>query len=509
MAKSAGANKRNDENKIGLGIKLTFVVVALLCVVMLVYSVVDSMGIMDRNTTAMTVGEDEISVSELNMYYQTVRSNFLSQYADVLMMYGYDYTNPAFDAQACLMDSTMTWKQYFMEEAKASAEEISILYQEAQKNGYTQLTADDQVMFDTYFVQLAKAAEEAGVKENKYLKMVYGNGTDRAGVETYYAKRCLAAGYYNTVVEGFDINEAVINDYYLFNTADYDLVEYYSYDVAYEAVTFTEGSTAEGAPKNAQEAEAKTQANMDVAKADAEEILAQLKADGSNFDETVKKYLAEGTTYGTGRKEHVIGSASAVVQNWLKVEGRTAGDKEILLDETNKSYVVVVYLGTHPNTETTKAVRHTLLMTETAASDATDAEKAEVEAKNAEVKAQAEALYEEWKAAGATEEVFIEMAREHTADSNGAQGGLYTGVFKGQMVAEFEDWCFDESRQPGDHGIVETSYGYHIMYFVEDEGLKFHSDIKSLLESEAYNEFLTEQREVYKTSYNDKAINRM
>ena len=129
MAKSTGANKRNDENKIGLGIKLTFVVVALLCVVMLVYSVVDSTGMLDRNTTAMTVGEDEISVSELNMYYQTVRSNFLSQYGDVLMMYGYDYTNVAFDSQPCMMDTTMTWKQYFMEEAKASAQEISLLYQ--------------------------------------------------------------------------------------------------------------------------------------------------------------------------------------------------------------------------------------------------------------------------------------------------------------------------------------------------------------------------------------------
>lgn len=509
MAKSAGANKRNDENKINPGIKFTFIMVAVLCVIMLVYSVVDSMGILDRNTTAMTVGEDEISVSELNMYYQTVRSNFLSQYSDVLLMYGYDYTSATFDSQACLMDSTVTWKQYFMEEAEASAEEISILYQEAQKNGYTELSADDQVQFDTYFTQLAKAAEEAGVSESKYLKMVYGNGTEREGVEAYYAKRCLAAGYYNDVVEGFGIDDAMANDYYLLHTQDYDLVEYYSYDVAFEVATFTEGSTEEGAPKNTQEAEAITQANMDAAKAKAEEMLAQLESDGSNFDETVTKFLDEGVTYGTGRKEDILSSASDVIQTWLKVEGRTAGDKEILLDENNKSYVVVVYLGTHANTETTKAVRHTLLMTETAASDATDAEKAEVDAKNAEVKAQAEALYEEWKAAGATEEGFIEMAREHTADSNGAQGGLYTGVYKGQMVEEFENWCFDEARQPGDHGIVETSYGYHIMYFVEDEGLKFISDIKSLLESEQYNEFLTEQREVYPTTYNDNAIDRM
>ena len=508
MAKSAGANKRNDEHKINLGIKLTFVVVAILCVIMLVYSVVDSMGILDRNTTAMTVGEDEISVSELNMYYQTVRSNFLSQYSDILLMYGYDYTSATFDSQACLMDTTVSWKQYFMEEAMASAEEISVLYQEAQKAGYT-MTANDQAQFDAYFTQLAKAAEQADVSEAKYLKMVYGNGAERAGVETYYAKRCLAAGYYDMLVEGFGVNDAMANDYYVLHAADYDLVEYYSYDVAFNVVTFTEGSTAEGAPKNAQEAEAMTQANMDAAKADAEAILAQLKADGSNFDETVKNYLAEGVTYGTGRKEHTIGEASAVVQNWLKMEGREVGDMEMLLDETNKSYVVAVYLGTHPSTETTKAVRHTLLTTESAASDATDAEKAEVEAKNAEVKAQAEALYEAWKAAGATEEGFIEMAREHTADSNGSIGGLYTGVYEGQMVEEFENWCFDESRQPGDHGIVETSYGYHIMYFVEDEGLKFMSDIKALLESEKYNEFLEAQLETYDIDYNNGAIDRM
>ena len=33
------------------------------------------------------------------------------------------------------------------------------------------------------------------------------------------------------------------------------------------------------------------------------------------------------------------------------------------------------------------------------------------------------------------------------------------------MVTEFNDWCFDSQRQPGDTGIVKTSYGYHIMYF--------------------------------------------
>lgn len=33
------------------------------------------------------------------------------------------------------------------------------------------------------------------------------------------------------------------------------------------------------------------------------------------------------------------------------------------------------------------------------------------------------------------------------------------------MVEDFENWCFDASRQVGDTGIVESTYGYHVMYF--------------------------------------------
>ena len=38
------------------------------------------------------------------------------------------------------------------------------------------------------------------------------------------------------------------------------------------------------------------------------------------------------------------------------------------------------------------------------------------------------------------------------------------------MVDTFNDWCFDASRQPGDTGIVKTTYGYHVMYFVGKTG---------------------------------------
>ena len=87
-------------------------------------------------------------------------------------------------------------------------------------------------------------------------------------------------------------------------------------------------------------------------------------------------------------------------------------------------------------------------------------------------RAEAQAVLDQWLAGDMTEEHFAELANQYTADGNDANydgepdGGLYTDVYVGQMVPEFENWCFDETRQIGDTGLVQTTYGWHVMYFV-------------------------------------------
>ena len=78
---------------------------------------------------------------------------------------------------------------------------------------------------------------------------------------------------------------------------------------------------------------------------------------------------------------------------------------------------------------------------------------------------QADELYNQWLAGDKSEDSFAQLAMQYSADGNAAQGGIYEDVYVGQMVPEFNDWCFDASRVPGDHGVVKTSYGYHIMFF--------------------------------------------
>ena len=64
-----------------------------------------------------------------------------------------------------------------------------------------------------------------------------------------------------------------------------------------------------------------------------------------------------------------------------------------------------------------------------------------------------------------SEESFAQLAKDYSVDGSASNGGLYENVYQGRMVPEFDAWCFDESRQVGDHGLVKTVYGYHIMFF--------------------------------------------
>ena len=100
-------------------------------------------------------------------------------------------------------------------------------------------------------------------------------------------------------------------------------------------------------------------------------------------------------------------------------------------------------------------------------------------------------------AGGATEEAFAELAEAYSEDSGG-DGGLYRDIYPGQMIAEFDEWCFADGRKPGDHGIVRTAYGWHIMYF-SSVGDKAYWQIKAeeLLLGQWYEDMISEIQNTY------------
>ena len=100
-------------------------------------------------------------------------------------------------------------------------------------------------------------------------------------------------------------------------------------------------------------------------------------------------------------------------------------------------------------------------------------------------RAAAQEILDQWLAGDATEDSFAELANTHSTDpGSNTNGGLYEGVYEGQMVPEFNDWCFDEARVYGDSGLVKTSYGYHIMFFVGSQDIWYVTAEQDLISSE-------------------------
>lgn len=149
-------------------------------------------------------------------------------------------------------------------------------------------------------------------------------------------------------------------------------------------------------------------------------------------------------------------------------------------------------------------VRHVLITPETSGTDENGkAVSTEEDWENCRQKAQA--LLDGWRGGEATEETFHKLAQENSKDGNASTGGLYTGVTEGYMVAEFNDWIFDESRQYGDSDLVKTQFGYHIMYFVKREANWIAKSREGYF-SIAVNEAISNVKEQYPIEVNYDAI---
>ena len=150
-------------------------------------------------------------------------------------------------------------------------------------------------------------------------------------------------------------------------------------------------------------------------------------------------------------------------------------------------------------------VRHILIKPEGGTTDA-DGNTTYTEAAWADCKAKAEKILQEWLDGEKTEESFAELANKNSTDTgSNTNGGLYTFVAKGDMVENFDNWCFDESRKVGDYGMVQTKFGYHIMYFSFSEAGWIRYSRSDLI-SELATKMLEEINNKYSSTVDYKGI---
>ncbi|MEA4889500.1 MAG: peptidylprolyl isomerase [Clostridiaceae bacterium] len=470
-SKDGGKKPVRNRNPIARLLVVLILVVALL--ITGVWTVI-RLGIPQRSLTALTVGSQKIRAIELNYYYYTLLQNYSLDPNDS-------------DSQETLkaasgVDGFPTNADYLKDLAAKQLQQNVILADQAAQNGVT-LGETELAQIKSYFTSLSSAATSAGETYENYLAATFGTGATEEALQPVLERYLLAYKYADVKKASFTFTDDEIAAAYETAKDSYDVVTYRVFYIA---------SNAASDATDAEETKA-----METARNSANEMLGKI-TDSASFHDLSIEYAAEAdktkyeddaqTLKENAHKSDITLSAQST---WLFDAARKDGDKTVI-ESTSGYYVLYFDSRTKPVYQHV-AVRHILISA--AKSTATEAE-------IATAKTKAEAILAEYEAGAKTEDAFGELAKANSADSNAAQGGLYSDVAPGDMVAEFNDWCFDKSRKAGDTAIVQTDYGFHVMYYVGEAGEDWALNVASSLQSTAYSNFLTEQEKNYPYTYN-------
>lgn len=463
------SKKESDKMKLYTGI--FFVVLALMLVVVVI-ALIDNSGIVERNTTAVKVGEEPVSAAEMNMYYIEAINEFYNTNGSYLSMYGLDpYT--ALDQQRS-SDGETSWADYFIDVAKEDIRNNYAIYNAAVEAGY-QLSESDQANIAKMLADLDETAASAGYSStNKYLESIYGIGANTESYKHVMEVMTIASAYYADYRDSLSYSADLLASTDAESPLSYNHYNYDTY-VMY-ASSYLEGGT-ETEDGDIEYSDAENAAALAAAEVDAKALTESTYESSEAFFEAVYAlpiHQDEDNQPSVLSIDNKSGTeVTALVRDWVTDPERQPGDMTYVErtvgtgDEAEVAgYNVVYFKGVTDNKFPLVNVRHILVSFENGTVDQTTGETKYSTVEIAKAKDAAQAIYDEWLSGEATEESFAALANEHSTDpGSNTVGGMYEDVFPGEMVDAFNDWCFDESRQPGDHALVETDYGYHVMYF--------------------------------------------
>ena len=493
--------EQKEAKKVKLYTVAFVAVLAVLIVVAAVIGVTQTIttsGMREKNTVAMSVNGTDLSNAELNYFYIDVLNNFYSQNGSYASLFGLDLTKPLNEQP--YDDSTgQTWADYFLESAKTNATAVYAVSQAAEAAGHT-LSDEDVLSVETAISNITMYGTMYGYGDaESYLKAMYGNGATLEGYRSYVEKTLMANSFQNAYAESLNFEDADLRSAEAENYDEYSSFAYNYYYLA--ASRFQEGGTTaedgtvtysdeeKAAAVVAAEEAAKSLISEEITTIEAlDAAIAALPVNAENASAASTRYDAQRYT-----------SITADIAQWLSDDSRKEGDMTIISNvstdaegkETINGYYVVRFERADDNAFALKNVRHILVGFEGGTTDETTGATTYSDDEKAAAKTAAEEILNEWKSGEATEASFAGLAAEKSTDTGStANGGLYEDIYPGQMVTAFEDWCYDDSRKAGDTGIVETEYGYHIMYFCGNSEETYRDFmIRSELTSDAITEW--------------------
>ncbi|MBQ2411913.1 MAG: hypothetical protein II313_00630, partial [Anaerotignum sp.] len=114
---------------------VAMVAILVIAITVGVSQIIGNSGMRENNTTALTIGEHELSNTELNYFFVDAVNNFYSQNGNYASLFGLDTTVPL-DEQFFDEAAGETWADYFLAYAKNTATSVYALNDAAKAEGF-------------------------------------------------------------------------------------------------------------------------------------------------------------------------------------------------------------------------------------------------------------------------------------------------------------------------------------------------------------------------------------
>lgn len=448
------------------------IVVALLVAALLIW---DS-GVIQRHSTAVTIGDKKYSVVDVDYYYYSTYSNYSSNAST----YGLDTDKPLDEQE---IYEGYTWDQMLKDSALNYLTNVSILAQEAEANGY-ELSEEGQQKVDLNVNNASSFAGLYNVSTQYYLRNAYGKYMTEDDYRRILTETELANEYGQYKQDSFEVGDDEIDSYYTEHTADLDTIDYNCYLVAFDR-------TEKDADGNTVDLDDATiEANRAEAEAHAQEILDALIAG----DKDTAAQLAE--TYGATDDSNMSGISYSGFADWMNDDSHQAGSNGLIENVSGSSGNVIGYFAMYVNDRyldeyngvNVRVIRVNATKGDDDTYDMDDCE------------SRAQDVLDQYESGDKTSEAFGELADKNSADSSTYAGGLHENLSKKTYNDEMTAWLFDANRQQGDTRLFrdEENNACYVAYFDSVSDTPYWRTVAaSNLRAQKYSDWMTEMTDQY------------
>ena len=450
--------KEKKEERISTAVGIVFLV-ALVCLV----ASFPIRTYLATHETYVVINGEEVNKVEFDYVYNTTKNNYITQYGSYLSYFGLDTSK---DLSTQMYSDTLTWQDYFEQNAVESLKQNKALMAEAKAAGFTYDTTDE---YNTFKETIKTSAASAGVSDKEYVRSIYGSYATMGRIEEYVKNDMVMNAYYQKLQEDNAPSDDEIQSYYEENKATYDSVDYRLTtieadlpteptelaDPVEETAADTTGTTDGTTAADSTQDTAYQPSDAEIAKA-----MEDAKVLADDAEQTVAK---DGEAHENEKKS----SVNYMISDWLFDDARKAGDTTVITNDNSHCYYAVAFEKRYLD-ETPSADVRVIIPTE----DKTGEE-----------------ILEEWKNGAATEDSFAELCKKYTQDTSAVEnGGLFEQVTKTGMTEELSNWIFDSSRQAGDTVAITVSDTTYVLYYIGQDQPEWKINIKNTLVSDTMSQ---------------------